>query len=125
MKKHNNYLFVENPHFEGTISDTSDGYLKEYCGEERRIKLPHNNYTLLGVVDECINAPYAEEFSKDIVDKDEFGGYLDYEIEGNAYPSASDSFQTLARVLDLKPTDYILRDEESSKLWAKIRKNGK
>ena len=112
MKKYKNYLFVENPNFEGTIADTSDGYLKESCGEERRIKLPHNNYTLLGIVNECINAPYAEEFSKEIVDKDEFGGYFDYELEEYNYYSASDSFQTLARVLDLKPTDYILRDEE-------------
>lgn len=111
MEKHNNYLFIENPHFEGTIADISDGCLKESCGEERRIKLPHNNYTLLGIVDECINAPCAEDFSKDIVDKDEFGGYLDYELEEYNYDSASDSFQTLARVLDLKPTDYILRDE--------------
>ena len=112
MKKYKNYLFVENPHFEGTIFDTSDGYLKESCGEVRRIKLPHNNYTLLGVADECINAPYAEDFSKDIVDKDEFGGYFDYELEEYNYDSASDSFQTLVRVLYLKPTDYILKDDK-------------
>ena len=52
-----------------------------------------------------------EEFSAQIVEKDEFGGYLDYELEEHNYDSASDSFQTLARALDLKPTDYILRDD--------------
>ena len=46
-------------------------------------------------------------------DKDEFERYLDYETEWNIYNSASDSFQTLARVLDLKPTDYILRDDSN------------
>ena len=39
------------------------------------------------------------------------GGCLDYELVEYNYDSASDSFQTLARILDLKPTDYILRDE--------------
>ena len=102
---------LEDVGYSGTKSDCSDGYLTEALDGNRRIKLPHKNYTLLGVVDECINAPYAEDFSAEIVDKDEFGGYLDYELEGNAYNSASDSFQTLARILDLKPTDYILRDD--------------
>ena len=55
----------------------------------------------------------AEEFSAEIVEKDEFGGYLDYELEEHNYDSASDSFQTLARVLNLKPTDYILRDDRN------------
>ena len=87
-------------------------YLTE-ANNNGRIKLPHNNYTLLGIADECINAPYAEEFSAQIVEKDEFGGYLDYELEEHNYDSASDSFQTLARVLDLKPTDYILRDDSN------------
>ena len=32
-------------------------------------------------------------------------------LEEHNYDSASDSFQTLARALDLKPTDYILRDD--------------
>ncbi len=49
----------------------------------------------------------------DNIDKDEFERYLDYETEWNIYNSASDSFQTLARVLDLKPTDYILRDDSN------------
>ena len=110
MKKYKNFLFVPYSGYSGTNEDTSDGYLTE-ANNNRRIKLPHNNYTLLGIADECINAPYAEEFSAQIVEKDEFGVYLDYELEEYVYEVASDSFQTLARVLDLKPTDYILRDE--------------
>jgi hypothetical protein len=81
MKLYNNYLFVEND-INSVIGDCSDGYIKGFeQDEDKRIKLPHNNYTLLGIVDECINAPYAEEFSAEIVEKDEFGGYLDYETE--------------------------------------------
>ena len=110
MKKYKNFLFVPYSGYSGTNEDTSDGYLTE-ANNNRRIKLPHNNYTLLGIADECINAPYAEEFSAQIVEKDEFGVYLDYELEEYVYEAASDSFQTLARLLDLKPTDYILRDE--------------
>lgn len=112
FKKYNKYLFIEDAGYSGVVRDCSDGYLKEGLDGNKRVKLPHNNYTLLGIVDECINAPYSEEFSAEIVEKDEFGGYLDYELEGNNYNSASDSFQTLARKLDLKPTDYILRDEQ-------------
>ena len=111
MKKHNKYLFIEDIGYSGVKGDCSDGYLTEGLDGNRRIKLPHKNYTLLGIADECINSPYAEEFSAEIVEKDEFGGYLDYELEEHNYDSASDSFQTLARVLNLKPTDYILRDE--------------
>lgn len=107
MKKYKNFLFVD--FFEEEGVSIQDGHL--VSSEGKRIPLLHKNYTLLGIVDECINAPYAEEFSAEIVEKDEFGGYLDYETEWNNYNSASDSFQTLARVLDLKPTDYILRDE--------------
>ena len=109
MKKYKNYLFTELVSISGINGDTSDGYLTSANG--KRVKLPHKNYTLLGIVDECINSPYAEEFSAEIVEKDEFGGYLDYELEEHNYDSALDSFQTLARVLNLKPTDYILRDE--------------
>ena len=111
MKKYKNFLFVPYSGHKGIYGDVSDGYLSEACGRNGRIKLPHKNYTLLGIADECINAPYAEEFSAQIVEKDEFGGYLDYELEEHNYDSASDSFQTLARALDLKPTDYILRDD--------------
>ena len=111
MKKYKNFLFVPYLGYSGTNEDTSDGYLTEANDGNRRIKLPHNNYTLLGIADECINAPYAEEFSAQIVEKDELGVYLDFELEEYTYDSASDSFQTLARLLDLKPTDYILRDE--------------
>ena len=50
---------------------------------------------------------------KQIVEKDEFGVYSDYELEEYVYETASDSFQTLARLLDLKPTDYILRDDRN------------
>ena len=111
MKTYNKYLFIENKGYSGVKEDTSNGYLTEGLDGNRRVKLPHSKYTLLGIVDECINAPYAEEFSSEIVEKDKFGGYLDYELEGNTYNSASDSSQTLARKLDLKPTDYILRDD--------------
>ena len=114
MKKHNKYLFIEDIGYSGVKGDCSDGYLTEGLDGNRRIKLPHKNYTLLGIVDECINSPYAEEFSAEIVEKDEFGGYLDYELEEHNYDSASDSFQTLARKLNLKTTDYILRDESNS-----------
>jgi hypothetical protein len=112
-KEYKNFLFIPYEGFSGVKGDCSDGYLTEGLDGNRRIKLPHNNYTLLGIVDECINAPYAEEFSTEIVEKDEFGGYLDYELEEYNYDSASDSFQTLARVLDLEPTDYILRDDSN------------
>lgn len=114
MKKSPNgkYLFISDTGYSGVKSDCSDGYLKESLDGNRRIKLPHKKYELLGIVDECINAPYAEEFAQCIVEKDEFGGYLDYELEEHNYDSASDSFQTLARKLDLKPTDYILKDEK-------------
>jgi len=107
MKKYKNFLFID--FFEEEGVSMQDGHL--VSSEGKRIPLPHKNYTLLGIADECINAPYAEEFSAEIVEKDEFGGYLDYELEEHNYDSASDSFQTLARVLDLKPTDYILRDD--------------
>lgn len=115
MKKYKNYIFVELPNSkEGVNADTSDGYLTSTNGE--RVKLPHKNYILIGIADECINAPYAEEFSSEIVERDEFGGYLDYELEEHNYDSASDSFQTLARKLNLKPTDYILRDESRNNI---------
>lgn len=109
MKVHNKYLFIESFGNSGINGDTSDGYLTSIDG--KRIKLPHKNYTLLGIADECINAPYAEEFSQEIVSKDENGLYLDYDFNEYHYESASDSFQTLATKLDLKTTDYILRDE--------------
>ena len=112
MKKYKNFLFVSLDSSEGVYSDTSDGYFKS-TENNNSVKLPHNNFTVLGIADECINAPYAEEFSAEIVDKNEFGGYFDYELEEYNYDSASDSFQTLARVLDLKPTDYILRDDRN------------
>lgn len=111
MKKHNKYLFIEDIGYSGVKGDCSDGYLTEGLDGNRRIKLPHKNYTLLGIVDECINSPYAEEFSAEIVEKDENNLYLDYELGEYHYESASDSFQTLARTLNLTPTDYILRDE--------------
>jgi hypothetical protein len=109
MKEYKKYLFVEAMDVGSVNMDVSDGYLTSISGE--RIKLPHKNYTLLGIVDECINAPYAEEFSKEIVSKDENGLYLDYDFNEYHYESASDSFQTLATKLGLKTTDYILRDE--------------
>ena len=111
MKKYKNFLFVEDVGYSGVKGDCSDGYLTEGLDGNRRIKLPHKNYTLLGIADECINAPYAEEFSQEIVSKDENGLYLDYDFNEYHYESASDSFQTLATKLDLKTTDYILRDD--------------
>lgn len=98
MKKYKNYLFVENG-IDSVIAYVSDGYIRGFNQDEsKRIKLPHNNYTLLGIVDECINAPYAEEFSAEIVEKDELS-------------TAVESMKTLIEKLNLKPTDYILRDE--------------
>ena len=114
MKTHNKYLFVEVA--QGSVNyDTTDGYLTSASGE--RVKLPHRSYTLLGVVDECITAPYAEEFSKEIVSytvpMQGYGGYCDYGVEAWCYhlDTAKESFGTLMKKLDLKPTDYILRDE--------------
>jgi hypothetical protein len=112
-KEYKNFLFIPYEGFSGVKGDCSDGYLTEGLDGNRRIKLPHSNFTLLGIVDECINAPYAEEFSKTVVDKDECGWYYDYELGICHYEHASDSFQTLARVLNLKPTDYILRDDSN------------
>ncbi len=118
MKKYKNFLFVEDVGYSGVKGDCSDGYLTEGLDGNRRIKLPHKNYTLLGVVDECINAPYAEEFSKGIVSylqpREGYGGYKDYTLDAWAHylDTAVQSMITLARVLDLKPTDYILRDEK-------------
>ena len=111
MKEYKNFLFVPYSGHTGVQEDVSDGYLTEAQDGNRKIKLPHNNYTLIGIVDECINASYAEEFSAQIVEKDEFGAYLDYGLEEYTYGAALGSFQTLAKMLDLKPTDYILRDD--------------
>jgi hypothetical protein len=110
MKKYNNYLFIEDIGYSGVKQDCSDGYLTEALDGNRRIKLPHNNYTLLGIVEECISAPYAEEFSAEIVEK-KYGNYIDYEVGEYHYGLAVHSFQTLMCKLDLKPTDYILRDD--------------
>lgn len=115
MKTYKNYIFVEFKS-EGVKDDVSDGYLKSIEGDER-IKLPHRNFTLLGIVDECINAPYAEEFSKDIVSyaspREGYGGFCNYEVEAWCHhlETAIESFKTLMKKLDLKPTDYILRDD--------------
>ena len=46
MKKYKNFLFVPYSGYSGTNEDTSDGYLTE-TNNNRRIKLPHKNYTLL------------------------------------------------------------------------------
>lgn len=117
MKKYNKYLFVEYEGYSGTKQDCSDGYLTEGLDGNRRIKLPHKNYTLLGIVDECINAPYAEEFSKEIVKYvhnvgDGYAGYWNYHKEywGAELDTAVESMKTLIEKLDLKPTDYILRE---------------
>lgn len=118
MKKYKNFLFIEDVGYSGVKGDCSDGYLTEGSDGNRRIKLPHNNYTLLGIVDECINAPYAEEFSKEIVDYysgngEGYGGYCNYMAKEWVYhlDCARASMKTLIEILDLKPTDYILKDE--------------
>jgi hypothetical protein len=122
MKKHNKYLFIEND-INSVISDCSDGYIKGF-GEDgdKRIKLPHKNYTLLGIVQETYDAPYAEDISKEIVDNCPNGeGYWNYSQEGlNGWvfqlKSAVESMKTLIEKLDLKPTDYILRDDSGDTL---------
>ena len=118
MKKHNKYLFIEDIGYSGVKGDCSDGYLTEGLDGNRRIKLPHKNYTLLGIVDECINSPYAEEFSKEIVEyygggQDGYGGYCNYLEDSWMFhlQKATNSMRTLIEKLDLSKTDYILRDE--------------
>ena len=117
MKKYKNFLFVEDVGYSGVKGDCSDGYLTEGLDGNRRIKLPHKNYTLLGIADECINAPYAEEFSAEIVDYTApiqgYGGYCNYMANEWVYnlETAVESMKTLIEKLDLKPTDYILRDD--------------
>ena len=102
----------------GVYSDTSDGYFKS-AENNNSVKLPHNNFTVLGIVDECINSPYAEEFSKEVVEffpytEEGCGGYVNYMSGENwcdDFEKAIDSMKMLMVKLDLKPTDYILRDE--------------
>ena len=118
IKQHKNYIFVDGliDYNNGVLGDCSDGYLKSIDGITR-VKLPHKNYELLGIVDECLTAPYAEEFSKEIVDySPNGGGYWNYSHEGvngcvYQFKTAVESMKTLIEKLDLKPTDYILRDE--------------
>lgn len=118
MKKYKNFLFVGND-INSVIADVSDGYIKGFDkDEEKRIKLPHGNYTLLGIVAECIDSPYQEEFSKEIVSylepREGYGGYKDYTLDAWAHylDTAVKSMKTLIERLDLKPNDFILRDEE-------------
>ena len=118
MKKHGKYLFVEND-MTSVIHDVSDGYIKGFDQDAgKRVKLPHNNYVLLGIVQECIDSPYAEEFSKEIVDvyvegQDGYRGYCNYLEDSWMYhlQSATNSMRTLIEKLYLNITDYILRDE--------------
>jgi hypothetical protein len=109
MKKYKNFLFVPFEGLNSISADTSDGYITSVDG--RRIKLPHKNYQPLGIADECVNAPYAEIFAEELVDKDEFGNYFDYELEVYYYKSAVDSVQTLFRILQVEPTDYVLKEK--------------
>jgi len=118
MKKHGKYLFVEND-MTSVISDLSDSYIKGFDQDEgKRIKLPHNNYVLLGIVQECIDSPYAEEFSKEIVDyvtpNEGYGGYRDYTVDEWSFylDTAVSSMRKLIERLDLNLTDYILKDEK-------------
>lgn len=116
IKEYKNYIFVD-LNAKGVTSDCSDGYLKSRDEANIQIKLPHKNYELLGIVDECLTAPYAEEFSKEIVDySPNGGGYWNYSHEGvngwvYQFKTAVESMKTLIEKLDLKPTDYILKDE--------------
>lgn len=112
IKEYKNYIFVD-LNAKGVTSDCSDGYLKSRDEANIQIKLPHKNYELLGIVDECLTAPYAEEFSKEIVDSYK-GDYCNYMVkDGFMYNlnSTVESMKTLIEKLDLKPTDYILKDE--------------
>ena len=116
IKEYKNYIFVEGD-FSGALTDCSDGYLKSIDGV-RKVKLPHKNYKLLGVLDECLTAPYAEEFSKEIVSyappRGGCEGYWKYYIESceAQFDTAVEAMKTLMEKLYLKPTDYILRDNE-------------
>ena len=123
IKQHKNYIFVDGFIISnnGVLQDCSDGYLKSIdC--TTKVKLPHKNYELLGIVDECLTAPYAEEFSKEIVlyvpmrGDEGYSGYWDYHMEawGARFDTAVESMKTLIEKLDLKPTDYILRDENNN-----------
>lgn len=118
MKQYKNYIFLESLG-DCVRADCSDGYLTN-CNGDKKIKLPHKNYTVLGIVQECYDSPYSEEFSKEIVlyvpmSGDEgYSGYWDYKLDawGATLDTAAESFKTLMTKLDLKPTDYILRDEK-------------
>jgi len=117
MKTYNKYLFIQDIGYSGVKGDCSDGYLTEALDGNRRIKLPHNNYTLLGIIDEYIDSPYAEEFSKEIVDyvtpNEGYGGYRDYTVDEWSFylDTAVSSMRKLMERLDLNLTDYILRDD--------------
>ena len=116
MKKYKNFLFVPFEGLNSISADTSDGYITSVDG--RRIKLPHKNYQPLGIVSECINSPYAESFSKEIVEyyvrhQDGYGGYRNYLDDVFMYylDTAVESMKTLIEKLDLKPTDYVLKEK--------------
>ena len=122
IKEYKNYIFVDEliDYNNGVLGDCSDGYLKSIDGITK-VKLPHKNYELLGIVDECLTAPYAEEFSKEIVKYvpnvgDGYGGYWNYHKKdwGAQFDTAVESMKTLIEKLDLKPTDYILKDENNN-----------
>lgn len=122
MKTFKNYLFIPDLGYGGVRGDVSDGYLTE-ADRNRRMRLPHNNYTLLGIVDECLTAPYAEEFSKEIVDyyaggQDGYGGYCNYLEDSWMFhlQKATNSMRTLIEKLDLRITDYILRDDSRNNI---------
>jgi hypothetical protein len=116
MKKYKNFLFVPFEGLNSISADTSDGYITSEDG--RRIKLPHKNYQILGIASECVNSAYAEEFSKEIVEylqsgEDGYGEYRNYMEESLAVhlETAVESMKTLIERLDLKPTDYVLKEK--------------
>lgn len=59
------YIFIEDTIKSSISGDVSDGYINSW-DTKNRIKLPHKNFKILGIVDECINAPYAADFREEI-----------------------------------------------------------
>lgn len=104
------FIFVLDVHKGYVETDVCDGYFKSSISDAK-LKLPHNNYNILGIVDECVNAPYSEKFSDLLVDKNDKGIYLNYLDNKYTFETAKESFLSLKEKLKLNSTDYILRDD--------------